>query len=84
LQKYCTCPRKDGICTSLDDVTAYPAKYASFNEYPMNLAVISAAAEITDVPELHDRLMAGIAKLLDAALITNDSALQASSFVKTT
>ena len=49
----------------------------------MSLAVIKASEQITDIRELHDRLIAGTARLLDLELITNDPAIQESSFVKT-
>ncbi len=49
----------------------------------MSLAVIQSAAQITDIGELHDRLIAGTARLLDLDLITNDPVIQASAFVKT-
>jgi len=35
------------------------------------------------VRELHDRLIAGVARLLSLQLITNDLSIQASSFVRT-
>jgi predicted nucleic acid-binding protein len=50
---------------------------------PMNLDVIHSAAQITDIPELHDRLIAGTARFLNLELITNDPVIQVSHFVKT-
>lgn len=49
----------------------------------MGLAVVQSAAQITDIPELHDRLIAGTARTLDLDLITNDPIVQASAFVRT-
>ncbi len=37
----------------------------------------------TDIPELHDRLIAGAARALKMELLTDDFAIQASAFVKT-
>ncbi len=74
---------KQRIHVSLPEVVEYLTRYPSYKEYPMSFAVIQAAAEITDVPELHDRLIAGTARLLNLDLITNDPILQASTFIKT-
>jgi len=38
--------------------------------------------EMTDIPELHDRLIAGTARHLNLPLITNDPELLDSTFVK--
>lgn len=74
---------KKKIKTSLDEVDNYLQRYPSYKEYPLNLGVVRATAQITDIPELHDRLIAGTARLLGLPLITNDPVIQASGFVKT-
>ncbi len=74
---------KQRIHTSIDEVEDYLKKYPNYKEYSLNFAVIQSAAEITDIPELHDRLIAATARHLDRELITNDSVIQASAFVKT-
>jgi predicted nucleic acid-binding protein len=74
---------KQRISVSLNAVADYLEQYPNYKEYPMRLAVIEAAAQITDVRELHDRLIAGTARLLDLDLITNDLSIQASTFVRT-
>lgn len=71
------------IEASLADVLHYLREYTSFREHALTLDVVLAAAQITDVPELHDRLIAGVARLLDLPLITNDPVIQASAFVRT-
>lgn len=38
--------------------------------------------EIDDIPELHDRLIAGSAKEKGYAVITNDPVIQSSKYVK--
>lgn len=68
---------------SILDVYDYLARNPSCKEYPMDFAVVQSASQITDIPELHDRLIAGTARLLNLSLITNDQLIQASSFVKT-
>ena len=74
---------KQRISLSLRAVAEPMDKFQHYQEYPMSFAVIQAAAHITDVPELHDRLIAGTARLLHLGLITNDPTLQASTFVRT-
>lgn len=49
----------------------------------MSFAVVENASQITDIPELHDRLIAATAKSLNLDLITNDPKIQASQFVST-
>jgi predicted nucleic acid-binding protein len=74
---------KQRISLSLRSVTDYLNQFPSYKEYPMSLAVIQSAAQITDIPELHDRLIAGTARFLNLELITNDPTIQVSTFVKT-
>lgn len=57
--------------------------FPNFKEFPINLDVVKSAAQITDVPELHDRIISATAKLLNLELITNDRKIQNSNFVKT-
>jgi predicted nucleic acid-binding protein len=74
---------KGRITATPADVAAYLARYPSCREHPLGLAVVQTAAEITDVPELHDRLIAGTARLLQVPLLTNDPTIRASAFVTT-
>ncbi|MBM3241840.1 type II toxin-antitoxin system VapC family toxin [Candidatus Poribacteria bacterium] len=74
---------KQKISISLYDVADYLKQYPNYKEYPMSFAVIQSTAQITDIGELHDRLIAGTAQLLNLDLITNDPIIQASAFVKT-
>ena len=74
---------KQRIHTSIDEVEGYLKEYPNYKEYSLNFAVIQSTAEITDIPELHDRLIAATARHLDQELITNDSIIQAYAFVKT-
>ena len=83
LQKFSTLPRnKESVFHSVLS-PKHLKKFQHYQEYPMSLAVIQAAALITDIPELHDRLIAGTARLLDLELMTNDPTIQASTFVRT-
>jgi predicted nucleic acid-binding protein len=71
------------IGVSLGQVASYLRRYSNYKEYPMSLAVIQSTAQITDIRELHDRIIAGTARLLDLNLITNDPVIRASAYVKT-
>ena len=71
------------IEASLRDMADYMAEHPNCKGYPLDLAVVQSASEITDVPELHDRLIAGTARLLDVELITTDPAIEASRFART-
>lgn len=74
---------KQRITVSLNTVTSYFKQYSHYKEYPMNIDVIHSAAQITDIPELHDRLIAGTARHLNLELISNDPVIQTSNFVRT-
>ena len=50
---------------------------------PLSLEILKAGSEITDIPELHDRLIAATARHLDLPIITNDPDICASEFVTT-
>ncbi|HRJ42992.1 MAG: PIN domain-containing protein [Caldilineaceae bacterium] len=74
---------KHRISASLADVQRLLRENPTIEETPLSLAVVSAASEITDIPELHDRLIAGSARLLRFPLLTNDPKIQASRFIQT-
>jgi len=48
---------------------------------PLTLEILKTAIEITDIHELHDRLIAATARHLGVPLITNDPEIRASAFV---
>jgi predicted nucleic acid-binding protein len=74
---------KKRIRTTLQDTADYFKRHPSCREYPLNLAVIEAAAQLLDISELHDRLIAATARLLQRPLITNDPVIQACAGVTT-
>jgi predicted nucleic acid-binding protein len=74
---------KKRISLTLNELFGYLEAQPDFIEYPLDQNVIWAAQQITDIPELHDRLIAATAKLMDYPLITNDQAIQNSAFVST-
>lgn len=71
------------IQTSLPEVTKYIARFPNLIEQPLNSTVLEVAAQITDIPELHDRIIAATARFLNRPLLTNDNKIRASSFVET-
>ena len=56
-------------------------KSQNYQFEPLSLQILKTASEITDIPELHDRLIAATARYLDIPLITNDPVIRASEFV---
>lgn len=74
---------KKWVSVSLADVRRFIDENPTVEETPLTLSVVSVASEITDIPELHDRLIAGTARSLRIPLLTNDPRIQASRFVQT-
>ena len=54
----------------------------NYVEEALTIDIIKSAFEITDIPELHDRLIAGTARYLDIPLITNDPVILRSAFLQ--
>ena len=73
---------KQRIDTNISEVKKLLNSYDTITELPLSLRIIEIAFEIKDVPELHDRLIAGTAKEIDIPLLTNDPDINSSSFVK--
>lgn len=71
------------IAVGLTEVDGFFNRFPLCKEQPLTLGVIQAAAEVTDVPELHDRLIAGTARHLGLDLVTNDGKIQKSAYVTT-
>ncbi|MCP4359927.1 MAG: type II toxin-antitoxin system VapC family toxin [Chloroflexi bacterium] len=62
--------QKGRMQASLSAVSQLLQKYPNFKKYSLTFDVIRAAEKITDIPELHDRLIAATANLLGCPLIT--------------
>lgn len=58
-------------------------KSKNYQFEPLSLEILKTASFITDIPELHDRLIAATARYLDIPIITNDPVIVNSKFVKT-
>lgn len=72
---------KNRIDIGLDRVNDFVSGNDFFQVVALDDAVVNCAFQIDDVPELHDRLIAGTAVHLSAPLLTNDPELIASSWL---
>ena len=68
-----------GLAT-LEELLTQSSNYAVV---PIGLEVVKAAAAIDDIPELHDRLIAGTAAWLGIPILTNDLVMRSSQHVQT-
>ena len=74
---------KGRIQTTLYEVFSYLDKHVSIIMHETNSDIIKTAFQITDIPELHDRIIAASGRLLNLPVITNDPKIIASEFVET-
>ena len=74
---------KNRISATLTDALDLTANFPNFKELPMNGDIIRTAAQIADIPELHDRIISASAHFMNLELITNDTKIQSSNFVRT-
>ena len=70
------------IETGLNDFKKYRSKHKSIVVEPMTEEIIEKTFEIDDIPELHDRIIAGTAFKAGVELITNDPIISRSRFIK--
>ncbi len=75
--------QKGRIDTNLEAVDKLLQHYSSFQVASLTFEIVQASFQITDIPELHDRLIAGTAKHLKIPPLTNDPVIAKSSFVQT-
>ena len=74
---------KGRIETDVEAVAKQMERHRNFKEKVMDAAVVKASFEIDDIPELHDRLIAGTAKSMGLDIISNDPAMEQSVHVNT-
>ena len=74
---------RNKIDTNLQEVQDYCKKYPSVQTAHISAEVIYKSFEINDIPELHDRIIAGTAYLINLELITNDPIIIDSKYVST-
>ncbi len=73
---------KKRIPISVKDIENIIFDSVNYVEEALTMDIIKSAFEITDIPELHDRLIAGTARYLDIPLITNDPVILRSAFLQ--
>jgi len=73
---------KKKIPISIVEVEKIINNSINYVEEKLSINIIKSAFEITDIPELHDKLIAGTARYLNLPLITNDPVILKSSFVE--
>ncbi len=74
---------RNRIETSLPEINKIIRKFENVQIIPLGPEIVFNAFEITDIPELHDRLISATARFLKLELITNDKIISDSKFVKT-
>ena len=74
---------KGRISANLQDVKNLLQTNSNFRESPLTREIVETAEQITDIPELHDRLISATARFLNLELITTDVKIKNSVFVKT-
>lgn len=74
---------KGRIETTVDDIKQTIYANQNFKEKPLDLIDIQSAFSIDDIPELHDRLIAGTAKAMGIEIISNDPVIEKSAHVRT-
>jgi PIN domain nuclease of toxin-antitoxin system len=70
------------IDTNLNKAKIYCNNYNSFIVKDMSLKTIENAFKIKDIPELHDRIIAGTALEYNLEILSNDPKILKSKFVK--
>jgi PIN domain nuclease of toxin-antitoxin system len=73
---------KGRIDVSLAEVQSFLMQESYFHLNNLDDNTIGVAFEIDDIPELHDRLIAGTSRSLSATIITNDPDMTRSKWVK--
>ena len=74
---------RNRIDTNLNEVKDYCQKHPTVQIDPITEEIIHKSFEIDDIPELHDRIIAGTAYLRSLKLVTNDPIIIDSQFVST-
>lgn len=74
---------KQRIDASIVSILSLAEKCKRFIIYPLYPITVQEAFKIKDIPELHDRLIAATASVLDSDLITNDPIIRKSKHINT-
>jgi len=73
---------KKRIKVNYEEILEKIENSSNFEIYSLDIEVLRVARNITVIPELHDRIVAATAKLLDAKLLTKDENIRKSHIVK--
>lgn len=73
---------KRRIPVSVGDINRVLEDSLNYKEEKLSIDIIESSFEIVDIPELHDRMIAGTARYLSVPLITNDPVILASRFIR--
>ncbi len=74
---------KRKIDTNIEEVRDYSSRNKNIRIKEITFDSIEKAFSISDIPELHDRIIAGVAMELNATILTNDPVIEKSTFLKT-
>lgn len=72
---------RNRIDTNLTEVRAYLDENPTVYKCSLSFSTVNQAFDIDDIPELHDRLIAGAGKELNIPILTNDPDLLNSKYV---
>lgn len=70
------------ITVMIQQVDSFLNHMPTYRTAPLTLPIILRAAQITDIPELHDRLIASTAASMQLPLLTNDPIISKSTSVR--
>ena len=69
------------IETSLTEVKSYCSDHKLTKVEPITELIIEKSFQIDDIPELHDRIIAGTAYSMEMQLLTNDPTISKSKYI---
>lgn len=72
---------KGRIDISLNEIRNYCFTYKTIEIVPMTQEIVEKSFEIDDIPEVHDRIIAGTAYMKLYPLITNDPIISESTYL---
>jgi predicted nucleic acid-binding protein len=73
---------KNRIDLSITALESHIKQHPNYTIAFMGVKEVKASFEITDIPELHDRIIAGTAKSLNTKILTNDPVIMTSKFIE--
>ena len=75
--------RIDTNVSNILNILSSSDSLSGFKVAELSAGIIKKSFEINDIPELHDRLIAGTAFCFNCELLTNDPKIEGSNFVRT-